>query len=52
MRVFKASYKDRKGKARESAKWYVEFSDHREATRRLPGYTDKKQTEELGRRTA
>lgn len=49
MRVFKATYKDRKGKPRESAKWYVEFSDHRETTRRLPGYTDKGQTEQLGR---
>ena len=49
MRVFKATYKDRKGKTRQSAKWYVEFRDQNEAVRRLPGYTDRKQTENLGR---
>ena len=50
MRVFKASYKDRKGKSRETKAWYVEFRDHLEKVRRLPGFTDRKQTEELGRK--
>ncbi len=50
MRVFKATYKDRNGQPRESSKWYVEFADHRETVRRLPGFTDRKQTEELGAR--
>ncbi len=36
MRVFKATYRDRKGKVCESAKWYVEFRDHLERVRRLP----------------
>ena len=49
MRVFKATYKDRKGKARESSKWYVEFRDHLETVRRLPAFTDKKQSETAGR---
>lgn len=50
MRVFKQKYRDRKGKLKDSAKWYVEFRDHNETVRRLPGYTDKKATEDLGRR--
>ena len=50
MRVFRASYKDRKGQRQQSSKWYVEFTDHCETVRRLPGYTDKKQSGELGRK--
>lgn len=49
MRVFKATYKDRKGKSRESSKWYVEFRDHNETVRRLPLFSDRKQTETAGR---
>lgn len=49
MRVFKATYKDRKGKARESSKWYVEFRDHNETVRRLPAFTDRGESERLGR---
>eukprot|EP00913_Durusdinium_trenchii_P010915 g10244.t1 len=50
VRVFKQKYRDRKGILRESSKWYVEFVDHNETTRRLPGFTDKKATAELGRK--
>ena len=50
MRVFRQKYRDRKGKLRESRKWYVEFKDHHETRRRLPGFTDKAATKELGRR--
>src|SRR6188472_416415 len=50
MRVFKQKYTDRKGQTRESSKWYVEFVDHSEIRRRLPGFTDRKPTEELGRK--
>ena len=49
MRLFKATYRDRKGKQRESAKWYVETRDHRQIVRRLPGFTDFKATESLAR---
>lgn len=50
MRVFKQQYKDRKGKTRDSAKWYVEIKDHNETVRRIPGFTDNKATQEFGRR--
>ena len=50
MHVFRTSYKDRQGRKRQAAKWYVEFYDHLEKVRRLPGFTDKRQTEELGRK--
>src|SRR5262249_29141042 len=33
----------------EAAKWYVEFSDHLEHTRRLPAFTSKSASEEMGR---
>jgi len=48
MRIFKANYRDRKGRKRESAKWYVEFTDHLQTVRRLAGFTDRKATEGLG----
>ncbi len=50
MRVFRATYKDKAGLKRQAAKWYVEFRDHLERIRRVPGFTDKGQTEELGRK--
>jgi integrase len=50
MRVYKTTYRDRAGRTRETSKWYVEFSDHQETTRRLPGFTDKAATMELGRK--
>jgi len=49
VRTFRATYKDRKGRTRESAKWYLEFRDHLETTRRLPAFTDAKASEALGR---
>src|SRR6516165_4005236 len=49
MRVFKATYKDRQGRAKESAKWYVEIRDQLEYVRRLPGFISKAATEEFGR---
>jgi integrase len=49
MRVFKPTRKTKTGKVQQYSKWYVEFRDHLETIRRLPGYTDKRQTEELGR---
>lgn len=48
-RLFKAAYRDRQGRARESAKWYVEFRDHNEAIRRLPAFASKHASEEMGR---
>ncbi len=48
-RVFKTSFKNRKGKRQEATKWYVEFRDHLETTRRLPAFASKAASEELGR---
>jgi len=49
MRVFKATYRDRQGRTRESARWYVEIRDHLETVRRMRGFTDRKVSEEFGR---
>ena len=50
MRVFKATYKDRQGRKRESRNWYVEIKDHLERTRRLPACQDKAAAGEVGRK--
>jgi len=49
MRVYKAQYKDRSGKQRKSAKWYVDIFDHNQLRHRIPAYTDKRVSEALGR---
>ncbi len=49
MRVFKPKRKTAAGKHQAYELWYVEFRDHLPKIRRLPGYTDRKQTETLGR---
>lgn len=48
-RLFKATYKDRKGKLQETSNWYVEFRDQRDQVRRLPAFTSKPASEEMGR---
>lgn len=48
MRLFKATYKDRDGQRRTSAKWYGEFKDHNQRVRRVPLVTDKAASLELG----
>ena len=50
MRLFKATYKDRDGKVRETKKWYVEIRDHLEQRRRLPAYANRKASEAFGRK--
>ena len=50
MRLFRASYRDRKGKVREASRWYVEFRDHMHTPRRLAGFTDERATAALGRK--
>ncbi len=50
MRVFKATYKDRQGRQQTSETWHVEFRDHCEKVRKLAGFSDKSQTESLGRK--
>ena len=49
MRVFRTTYKDKEGQKRQAKKWYVELRDHLDTVRRIPGFTDKRQTEALGR---
>ena len=50
MRVFRMTYKDKNGNIRRSRKWAIEFRDHRETVQRMAGFTDKAQTQELGRK--
>ena len=49
MRVFRTSYKDKDGIKRTAQKWYIELKDHLDTVRRLPAFTDKAQSEALGR---
>ena len=49
MRVFRAGYTDKSGQKRQAQKWYIELRDHLDTVRRIPGFTDKRQTENLGR---
>jgi len=49
MRVFRATYTDRKGRAKEARKWYIELRDHQGKVRRFPAFVDKQQSEVLGR---
>jgi len=49
MRVFRTSYKDKDGIKRTAQKWYIELRDHLAIVRRLPAFTDKAQSEALGR---
>ena len=48
-RLFKTTYKDKNGRTKEAAKWYVEFKDHLETVRRLPTFTSKSAADEFGR---
>lgn len=50
LRVFRQTYKDRNGKTKKLARWYLGFVDHRGRPRKMPGFPDKSVTEELGRR--
>ena len=51
MRVFKATFKDHKtGQAKRTTNWYVELTDHLERVQRVPGFTSKAATAELGRK--
>ena len=49
MRVYKPTYKDRDGKKRKTAKWYIDFSDHNQLRHKIPAFADKRLSEGLGR---
>lgn len=48
MRLFKTTYTTGAGQ-KTARKWYLEFRDHLGTVRRLPAFTDKRQSEDLGR---
>ena len=50
MRICKVSYKGRDGRTHKSAKWYAELTDHLGIVRRICGFTDKRASDELGRK--
>ncbi|HWL95519.1 MAG TPA: tyrosine-type recombinase/integrase [Phycisphaerae bacterium] len=43
-RLFKPTYQDRDGARREASKWYAEFRDAMEKIRRIPLFTDERQS--------
>ncbi len=49
MRVYRAKYKDRDGKKRTAAKWYLDFTDHNQLRHKIPAFSDKRLSEGLGR---
>ena len=49
MRLYKSVYRDRKGRRRQPAKWYVEFRDQNEVIRRIAAFASKPASDELGR---
>ena len=49
MRIYKATYKDRSGNKRKSAKWYLDFSDHNQLRHKIPAFADKRISEAFGR---
>jgi len=49
MRVFRASYTDKDGNKKTVKKWWLEMRDHLGTIRRFPAFTDKIQSEALGR---
>ncbi|MHC4426741.1 MAG: tyrosine-type recombinase/integrase [Planctomycetota bacterium] len=49
MRVYKATYKDRSGEQRKSAKWYLDFADHNRLRHKIPAFSDKRLSEAFGR---
>jgi len=48
MKTYLPTYKDRKGKRKKCSHYYLTFVDNREIRRRLPAYSDKKATDNLG----
>ena len=49
-RIFKATYKDRRGKSHQSAKWYMELKGPDGRIMRLAGFKDKGATDETARK--
>lgn len=47
MRIYRRTYRDRTGRKRTALKWYVEFTTHDGAQKRLAGFADKGATSRL-----
>ncbi|MGA2500924.1 MAG: tyrosine-type recombinase/integrase, partial [Tepidisphaeraceae bacterium] len=50
LRLFKTTYKDKKGAKHLSGNWWIEFRDHDRQTRRMPAFTDQQQSIDLAKR--
>lgn len=50
MAVFKVTYTGKDGKPRQSGNYYVEFRDHNDVVRRVPGFKGKRESEKLQER--
>ena len=50
MRVYKPTRPGPRGAQIPYSKWYVEFTDHRDMTRRIAGFPDRAATGEMGRK--
>ena len=49
MRVFRVWYKNRHNERKQIRKWWIQLRDHMHIIRRFPAFTDKAQSEALGR---
>ena len=49
MKLFRATYRDRKGRKCETRKWYLRYTDHVGTSRRVVGFTDRRASESHGR---
>jgi len=49
MRVFRVWYKDGHNERKQVRKWWIQLRDHLNIIRRFPAFTDKAQSEALGR---
>lgn len=49
MRVYRPTYKEN-GKNRKYANYYIELKDHQSIIRRIPAFSDKAQSEQLGKK--
>ncbi|MBW8039223.1 MAG: site-specific integrase [Planctomycetes bacterium] len=49
MRVFRVWYKDRHNQRKQVKKWWIQLRDHLNTIRRFPAFTDRSQSEALGR---
>ncbi len=48
-RVFQATFVNRKGQLQTARPWYVEFKDHKNGTRRMPTFAERRAAESFGR---